>query len=125
MASKTKTVGGIKYAAGVEPAQSGSDPQIAAMLAKKGKIRVTTMIDEDVLDALKARAADEGHGHYQTTLNAVLRESLMPAVRGSIQVERLDVLIDERFNEIAKKLTKMVQQQIAAATKPKKKGTAA
>ncbi len=95
------------------------------MLAKKGKIRVTTTIDEDVLDALKARAADEGHGHYQTTLNAVLRESLMPVGRGTAQMERLDVLIEERFNEVAKRLTKMVQHQIAAATKPKKKGRAA
>ena len=37
------------------------------------KVRITTYIDGDVLDALKDRAANEG-SKYQTLLNDLLRE---------------------------------------------------
>jgi uncharacterized protein (DUF4415 family) len=41
----------------------------------KGKTRITIMLDNDVLEAFRARAEAEGRG-YQTAINAALRESL-------------------------------------------------
>lgn len=43
-----------------------------AVLPRSGKTRITIMIDDDVLEAFKARAAVEGSG-YQTLINAALR----------------------------------------------------
>ena len=41
----------------------------------KGKTRITIMLDNDVLEAFRARADAEGRG-YQTAINAALRECL-------------------------------------------------
>ena len=43
--------------------------------ASRGKTRITIMLDNDVLDAFRARAAEEGRG-YQTAINAALRAAL-------------------------------------------------
>ncbi|GAA0723145.1 BrnA antitoxin family protein [Dokdonella soli] len=40
-----------------------------------GKTRITIMLDNDVLDAFRARAESEGRG-YQTAINEVLRSAL-------------------------------------------------
>jgi hypothetical protein len=37
--------------------------------AMTSKIRITTMIDTDILDELKRRAKKQGDGRYQTFLN--------------------------------------------------------
>ena len=41
----------------------------------KGKTRITIMLDNDVLEAFRARGEAEGRG-YQTAINSALRESL-------------------------------------------------
>ena len=43
---------------------------------KDNKIRITTMIDGDVLDSLKKKAESEGL-KYQTLLNNILRDTLV------------------------------------------------
>lgn len=46
-----------------------------AVLPRSGKTRITIMIDDDILEAFKARAASEGSG-YQTLINAALRQAV-------------------------------------------------
>lgn len=46
-----------------------------AVIASPGKTRITIMIDDDVLDAFRARAEVEGRG-YQTAINAALRAAI-------------------------------------------------
>ena len=41
----------------------------------KAKIRITMMVDADVLEGFKLRAAEE-HTKYQTLMNRILREGL-------------------------------------------------
>ena len=47
----------------------------AANAAAKGKARITIMLDQDVLEAFRARAEKQGRG-YQTLINAALRAAL-------------------------------------------------
>lgn len=42
----------------------------------KGKVRITTYLDADVLELLKARGESENKG-YQTVLNELLRKQFM------------------------------------------------
>jgi len=46
-----------------------------AVIASPGKTRITIMLDDDVIEAFRARAEGEGQG-YQTLINAALREAL-------------------------------------------------
>ena len=46
-----------------------------AVLRPKGKTRITIHLDNDVLEAFRARADAEGRG-YQTMINAALRALL-------------------------------------------------
>lgn len=50
-------------------------PHLAKLQAEnsKGKVRITTYLDTDVLDLLKARGISENKG-YQTVLNELLRK---------------------------------------------------
>ena len=52
-----------------------SDGVRGAVLGSKNKTRVTMYIDNDVLDAFRNRAEEQGRG-YQTLINQPLRESL-------------------------------------------------
>ncbi|MDR2189591.1 MAG: BrnA antitoxin family protein [Azonexus sp.] len=45
-----------------------------AVLAPKGKTRITIWVDDAVLDAFRARAAAQGKG-YQTLINETLRSA--------------------------------------------------
>ena len=49
-----------------------------AVIASPGKTRITIMLDDDVLDAFRARAESAGAG-YQTLINLVLREAISGA----------------------------------------------
>ena len=49
-----------------------------AVIASPGKTRITIMLDDDVIEAFRARAESDGSG-YQTLINAALRESLLGA----------------------------------------------
>ena len=46
-----------------------------AVIASPGKTRITIMLDDDVIEAFRARADAEGRG-YQTAINAALRAAL-------------------------------------------------
>ena len=46
-----------------------------AVLPRSGKSSITIMIDDEELEAFKARAAGEGCG-YQTLINTTLRQSI-------------------------------------------------
>ena len=46
-----------------------------AVIASPGKTRITIMLDNDVLDAFRARAEAEGRG-YQTAINNALRDAI-------------------------------------------------
>lgn len=48
-------------------------PHLAKLQA--GKTRITIMLDDDVIEAFRARAEAEGRG-YQTAINAALRAAL-------------------------------------------------
>ena len=51
-------------------------PHLAKLqAAMKGKTRITIMLDNDVLDAFRARAEAEGRG-YQTAINEALRHAI-------------------------------------------------
>lgn len=52
-----------------------SRAQRGAVIASPGKTRITIMIDDDVIEAFRARAEAEGCG-YQTAINAALRAAL-------------------------------------------------
>lgn len=51
-------------------------PKISREELKNAKIRVTTYLDADVVEALKETASSSG-GKYQTLLNQILRGSLI------------------------------------------------
>ena len=54
------------------------------------KARITTYIDQDILDLLHQMAKESG-GKYQTTLNRVLRDTLLGEKDGLLaRVERLE-----------------------------------
>lgn len=47
----------------------------ARLLPNEGKKRITIWLDNDVIEAFKLRAAEQGMG-YQTAINAALREAM-------------------------------------------------
>lgn len=51
-------------------------PKISREELKGAKVRVTTYLDADVVEALKQTASGSG-GKYQTLLNQILRSSLI------------------------------------------------
>ena len=46
-----------------------------AVIASKGKTRITIMLDTDVIEAFRTKAEGAGSG-YQTLINAALRDAL-------------------------------------------------
>lgn len=49
-----------------------------AVIKARGKTRITIHLDNDVIDAFRARAEEQGRG-YQTLINDALREYLSSA----------------------------------------------
>ena len=49
-----------------------------AVIASPGKTRITIMLDDEVIEAFRARAESAGTG-YQTLINAALRETILGA----------------------------------------------
>ena len=45
------------------------------VLKHLGKVRITILLDQDVVDSFRKRAKDTGHG-YQAAINQALREYL-------------------------------------------------
>ena len=46
-----------------------------AVIPSPGKTRITIMLDDDIIEAFRAKAEDAGAG-YQTLINAALRDAL-------------------------------------------------
>ena len=46
-----------------------------AVIGSPGKTRITIMLDDDIIEAFRAKAEDAGAG-YQTLINAALRDAL-------------------------------------------------
>jgi uncharacterized protein (DUF4415 family) len=49
-----------------------------AVISSPGKTRITIMLDDDIIEAFRARAESAGTG-YQTLINSVLREAITVA----------------------------------------------
>ncbi len=49
-----------------------------AVIASPGKTRITIMLDDDIIEAFRARADNAGAG-YQTLINSALREVISGA----------------------------------------------
>jgi uncharacterized protein (DUF4415 family) len=116
--TKYKEVDGIRYADGVEPAEDGPmDPDFAESLKQRAKIRITTMVDEDVYDKLKEIASKEGDGKYQTLLNQILRNVLqLDARQVDNGFEKVKI-----FKQMQKLLDQAVAQEMASMGKVKGK----
>ncbi len=54
------------------------DPEFEASMMMPAKIRITTMVDEDIYRELKRLAEQPGAKKYQTILNDLLRMVLFP-----------------------------------------------
>ena len=67
---------------------------------KEVKVRVTTMIDSDVLEELRAMAERNGVG-YQTLLNLKLREVILGE---EIVNKNIIRLISDKINKLEKKI---------------------
>ena len=71
----------------------------AATLPSPGKTRVTIMLDDDVIEAFRARAETAGQG-YQTMINAALRAAIDPDA-APVTVGTLRAVLKERFALVA------------------------
>ncbi|MDD4942959.1 MAG: BrnA antitoxin family protein [Rhodoferax sp.] len=60
-----------------------------------GKTRVTIMLDDDVIEAFRARGDASGQG-YQTLINAALRAAIDPDA-APVTLKALRAALDERF----------------------------
>jgi len=120
MAKDYKVVNGIRFAKDVNTSKvdwdGPTDPELLEELKKPGKMRITTMIDEDVYDALKKAAIAKGDGRYQTYLNQLLRNVLMNPT--GIEAEGRSALaemikeLEEQMKEQMKKQTDAMQRRI-------------
>lgn len=62
-------------------------------LGRHTKVRITIMLDKDILEFFKARAAEPGAAPYQTQINQALRE----VAEGAETDVRDALLKDDRF----------------------------
>jgi uncharacterized protein (DUF4415 family) len=93
--SKSKTRKGIKHYKGVDidALPEGDDEELPA------KIRITTMVDADIIAELKRLARTQGDGRYQTYLNQFLREHLF----GDADQERIEEVVRQMVKASALK----------------------
>ena len=68
-----------------------------AVVPATGKTRITIYLDDDVLDAFRAKAAVEGKG-YQTIINDVLRKAMIAVDSTPVTVEVLRKIIREELH---------------------------
>ena len=61
-----------------------------AMIQSPGKIRITIMLDDDVIEYFRAQADAEGVG-YQTLINALLRKASTGAAKAKPKARPLPV----------------------------------
>lgn len=75
---------------------------------KKSKIRITTMIDYSIYEALKQKAEVQGE-KYQTLLNKILKDYIKSADKNVSQSDGQDSLI-EKMNKQLKEMAKRVER---------------
>jgi uncharacterized protein (DUF4415 family) len=75
---------------------------------KKSKIRITTMIDYPIYEALKDIAEDQGE-KYQTLLNKILKDYVKSVKKSAPQLDGQDSLIEE-MNKQLKDMAKRVER---------------
>lgn len=112
----------LKYAEGVSPAPESDDDEalIKALKTGKAKVRITTMIDEDVYRALRERAAVESDGRYQTFLNLILRKYLINGT--GLSLEAMGAIVDglaKKMKLVEKRLAETEAKSAARSAKPK------
>ena len=66
-----------------------------AVLPSTGKTRITIMLDDDVIEAFRAKAEASGRG-YHTLINDALRNAIDPEA-APVSLRALRTLLDERF----------------------------
>lgn len=65
-------------------------PKLSRKELKAAKVRITTYLDQEVLENLKA-CADESGSRYQTLLNQILRERFFEEDQNiSVRIKRLE-----------------------------------
>lgn len=103
--------GGIKFGKNVNLdaiVSLGDKPNKAfdEAMRSPAKIRITTMVDEDIYRELKQLSQMAGHGKYQTFLNDFLRLHLFP-------VENNRLVLEDKVKDLAAKIEKMTKAQKA------------
>lgn len=75
---------------------------------KEQKLKVTIMLDADVLDFYKAQAAKAGNLPYQTQINRELRKAMEKSQNHKSQVITMEMLENPKFLlDLANKLKKV------------------
>lgn len=109
---------GIKGEALLKPGRHrftrGANPLIRAGLlpaTSPKKVRISIMIDEDILNYFKDRAATPNALPYQTQINNTLRAAMMDDLGVTVEVEqdRASLLNDQAF---VKAVAKVVKEQL-------------
>ena len=122
-------VGGIKFSKDVDidsikALGDQANPEFDAALRAPTKIRITTMVDEDIYHELKRLALQAGHGKYQTFLNDFLRQHLISMAGGRPGLEGFVKDLAVKIEKIAntqKALEKLVNTAMAEQPQKKKK----
>lgn len=70
-----------------------------AAIPSPGKTRVTIMLDDDVIEAFRAKAEEAGRG-YQTMINEALRAAMDPE-SAPVTVRTLRAVLQERLVRVA------------------------
>jgi uncharacterized protein (DUF4415 family) len=73
-----------------------TDAKRGAVVPASGKTRITIHLDNDVLDAFRARAATQGKG-YQTLINDALRLAVQADAAVPVTLETLRQVIREEL----------------------------
>lgn len=75
---------------------------------KEQKLKVTIMLDADVLDFYKAQAAKAGNLPYQTQINRELRRAMEKSQNPKSQVVTMEMLENPKFlSDLADRLKKV------------------
>jgi hypothetical protein len=75
-----------------------------ALSGKSAKVRITMMVDADILEGFKLRAAQE-HTKYQTLMNRTLREGLAGPSSATFEarLEALEQIVRRRKSRVRPK----------------------
>ncbi|MBM9535633.1 BrnA antitoxin family protein [Desulfobulbus alkaliphilus] len=80
-----------------------SQAKRGSVLPASGKTRITIMLDDDILEFFRAKAATAGAG-YQTLINSALREAVVKENKSTqgepLTVETLRQILREELHSI-------------------------